>query len=147
MNAPAAVVFALLAGLAGSMQVAVMGRFGERIGSLEAFAFASLLTAALALAALLVVRQSATGFVEATRTPPWMWLGGFFGAFVVLTITATAPRIGVAAVVALLIAGQLAMGALIDRFGWFGVEEVPLGWERLLGIALLAAGTALVLRK
>jgi transporter family-2 protein len=84
---------------------------------------------------------------DAGDAPPWMWLGGVFGAFVVLTITVTTPRLGVAAVVALLIAGQLAMGALIDRFGWFGVERVPLGWQRLLGIALLAAGTALVLRK
>jgi bacterial/archaeal transporter family-2 protein len=129
------------------MQVAVMGRFGERIGSFEAFAVASVLTAALAAAALLVVRQSLGGVAEATKAPPWMWLGGLFGAFVVLTITVTAPRIGVAAVVALLIAGQLAMGALIDRFGWFGVEQVPLGWQRLFGIALLAAGTALVLKK
>jgi bacterial/archaeal transporter family-2 protein len=129
------------------MQVAVMGRFGERIGSLEAFAVAAVLTAALALAALLVTRRSLAGMGDAGDAPPWMWLGGVFGAFVVLTITVTTPRLGVAAVVALLIAGQLAMGALIDRFGWFGVERVPLGWQRLLGIALLAAGTALVLRK
>ena len=124
-----------------------MGRFGDRIGSFEAFAVAAVLTAAIAVAALLVARRSIAGMADAADTPPWMWLGGVFGAFVVLTITLTAPRIGVAAVVALLIAGQLAMGALIDRFGWFGVEQVPLGWQRLLGIALLAAGTALVLRK
>jgi transporter family-2 protein len=136
-----------VAGLAGSMQVAVMGKFGERIGSLEAFAFAALLTAAIAIAALLVARRSLAGIADAADTPRWMWLGGIFGAYVVLTITVTAPRIGVAAVVALLIAGQLAMGALIDRFGWFGVEKVPLGATRLAGIALLAAGTALVLRK
>ena len=124
-----------------------MGRFGARIGSFEAFAFASLLTAAIAVATLLVVRRSVAGLTDSVETPAWMWLGGIFGAFVVLTITVTAPRIGVAAVVALLIAGQLAMGALIDRFGWFGVDRVPLGAVRLLGIALLAAGTALVLRK
>jgi transporter family-2 protein len=124
-----------------------MGRFGDRVGSFEAFAVASLVTSALAVATLLVVRRSLAGIGDATGAPPWMWLGGFFGALVVLTITVTAPRIGVAAVVALLIAGQLAAGALIDRFGWFGVEKVPLGWQRLVGIALLAAGTALVLRK
>jgi bacterial/archaeal transporter family-2 protein len=129
------------------MQVAVMGRFGDRIGSFEAFAFASVLTGALALLALLAVRRSLAGMADASDTPAWMWIGGFFGAFVVLTITVTAPRIGVAAVVALLIAGQLAMGAVIDRFGWFGVDRVPLGWQRLLGVALLAAGTALMLRK
>jgi transporter family-2 protein len=94
-----------------------------------------------------VTRRSLAGLGEASEAPPWMWLGGLFGAFVVLTITVAAPRIGVAAVVALLIAGQLAMGALIDRFGWFGVDRVPLGWIRLLGIGLLAIGTALVLRK
>lgn len=124
-----------------------MGRFGERIGSLEAFAVAAVLTAAISVVALVLVRRSFAGMMDAADTPPWMWLGGLFGAFVVLTITVTAPRIGVAAVVALLIAGQLAMGALIDRYGWFGVEQVPLGWQRLLGIALLALGTALVLRK
>jgi bacterial/archaeal transporter family-2 protein len=129
------------------MQVAVMGRFGDRIGSFEAFAFASVLTALIAVVVLLMVRQSVAGVADAADTPAWMWIGGFFGAFVVLTITVTAPRIGVAAVVALLIAGQLAMGALIDRYGWFGVEKVPLGWQRLLGVALLALGTALMLRK
>jgi transporter family-2 protein len=129
------------------MQVAVMGKFGERVGSLEAFAFAALLTAAIAIAALLVARRSLAGIADAVDSPRWLWLGGVFGAFVVLTITVTAPRLGVAAVVALLIAGQLAMGALIDRFGWFGVDKVPLGATRLAGIALLAVGTALVLRK
>ena len=124
-----------------------MGRFGDRVGSLEAFAFASVLTAAIATIVLLVARRSLAGFGDATDAPPWMWLGGLFGAFVVLTITVAAPRIGVASVVALLIAGQLAAGALIDRFGWFGVDKVPLGWQRLLGIGLLALGTALVLRK
>jgi bacterial/archaeal transporter family-2 protein len=129
------------------MQVAVMGRFGDRIGSFEAFAVASLLTAAIAVVTLFVVRRSVAGVGDALETPAWMWLGGLFGAFVVLTITVTAPRIGVAAVVALLIAGQLVMGALIDRYGWFGVDRVPLGWQRLLGVALLALGTALMLRK
>jgi bacterial/archaeal transporter family-2 protein len=124
-----------------------MGRFGDRIGSLEAFAFASLVTGAIAALVLLVARRSLAGLGNAADAPPWMLLGGFFGAFVVLSITVTAPRIGVAAVVALLIAGQLAAGALIDRFGWFGVDKVPLGWQRLLGIGLLAIGTAFVLRK
>ena len=124
-----------------------MGRFGERIGSFEAFLIAAVMTAAIALAALLVARRSLAGLADATSAPAWMWLGGLFGAYVVLTITLTAPRIGVAAVVALLIAGQLAMGALIDRFGWFGVEQVPLSVQRIAGIALLAVGTGLVLRK
>src|SRR6188508_3772811 len=52
-----AAALALAAGLAGSVQAAVMGRFGERIGTLEAVAWASLLSLGLAVIVLLVVRR------------------------------------------------------------------------------------------
>src|SRR6266508_6832519 len=68
-----AVLLALLAGLAGSIQVAIMGRLGQRIGSFEALAWASLLSGALALAVLLAVRQSLVGISAAARQPTWLW--------------------------------------------------------------------------
>ena len=45
----------------------------------------------------------------------------------------------------ILIAGQLVMGAVIDRFGLFGVDQIAISWPRALGIALLGAGAALSL--
>jgi transporter family-2 protein len=69
------------------------------------------------------------------------------GVVVVLTITVVTPRIGAAATIGLLIAGQLAMGALIDRYGWFGVDKVPLTWTRGIGVLLLALGALLALRR
>jgi transporter family-2 protein len=69
------------------------------------------------------------------------------GVVVVLTITIVTPRIGAAATIGLLIAGQLAMGTAIDRYGWFGVEKVPLTSARGVGIALLAVGALLALRR
>jgi transporter family-2 protein len=47
----------------------------------------------------------------------------------------------------LLVAGQLAAGAVIDRYGLFGFERIALSWPRALGIALLAAGAILTLRR
>jgi transporter family-2 protein len=69
------------------------------------------------------------------------------GLIVIISITYAAPRIGAAATIGLLIAGQLAMGAAIDRFGLFGVEQIPISWERAVGIGLLAVGATLSLRK
>ena len=144
----AAVALALVAGLAGSIQVAVMGRFGERIGSFEALAANLAFSTVIAVTVLLVVRQSLAGFGEALRSPWWYWVGGGgMGAVVVLTITVVTPRLGAAATIALLIAGQLAMAAAIDRYGWFGVEKVALTWPRALGLLLLAAGAVLALRR
>jgi transporter family-2 protein len=69
------------------------------------------------------------------------------GLLVVFTITYAGPRIGVAATVGILIAGQLVMGAAIDRWGLFGSQQIRLHWPRLLDIVLLAVGSALSLRK
>lgn len=138
---------ALVAGVLGSVQVAIMGRFGDRIGSFEALAFSTVVTAVVAAAALLVTQQSLGGFEAAIRSPAWLWLGGLCGAFIVLSVTVAGPRIGTAATIALLIAGQLAMGAAIDRFGLFGLERIPLSSTRVVGLVLLAVGAALTLRK
>ncbi|HEV3390577.1 MAG TPA: DMT family transporter [Solirubrobacteraceae bacterium] len=35
---------------------------------------------------------------------------------------------------------------MIDRFGWFGLPHVAIGPTRLLGVALVIAGTVLVTR-
>ena len=137
----------VLAGLAGSIQVALMSRLGERIGVLEALGFSATVTAALAVVALAVAHRSLVGFARAVHQPWWMLLGGVMGLLIVFTITYAGPRIGVAATVGILIAGQLVMGAAIDRWGLFGSARIPIHWPRLAGILLLAVGAALSLRK
>ena len=144
MNA-LAVGLATLAGIAGSVQVAVMGRFGGRVGVVEALTFATGVQLLLAVTILLVSRQGTGRLASAFSLPPWMWIGGLMGLLVVFSITFAQPRIGATATIAILIAGQLAMGAVIDRFGLFGVAQIDLSWQRLLGLALLAAGAALSL--
>ena len=142
-----ATALAVAAGLAGSVQVALMSRLGERIGVVEALAFSTLLTAALAFVIVLVLRRSVNGYERALHQPWWMLLGGVMGLLIVITVTYGGPLIGVAATVGILNAGQLVMGAAIDRFGLLGSERIALHWPRLLGIALLAIGSALSLKK
>lgn len=138
-------MLSLLAGLAGSIQAAVMGRFGSRIGIFEALAFSSAVQAVLTAVVLVALRQSASGYSEATKQPPWLWLGGVMGAFIVLTVTFATPRIGTTATIGLLIAGQFAMSLLIDRYGLFGFAQIAVSWPRALGVVLLTVGAALSL--
>ena len=122
-----------------------MGRFGERVGSIEALAFSLAFSTLIATTLLLALRQSLGGFVEAARSPWWFWAGGVMGVLVVFAITVCAPRIGATATIGILIAGQLAMGVVIDRFGLFGLERVALSWPRAVGVVLLAVGAGLSL--
>ncbi|HEY7398675.1 MAG TPA: DMT family transporter [Gaiellaceae bacterium] len=142
---PSAVALTVLAGLAGSVQVAVMGRFGGRIGVVEALTFATAIQLVLSLAILLLARSGFGGLGGAFRAPSWMWLGGVMGLTVVFTITFAQPRIGATATIGILIAGQLVMGVLIDRFGLFGVDQIAISPVRLAGVALLGIGAALSL--
>jgi bacterial/archaeal transporter family-2 protein len=142
-----AVALSVAAGLAGAVQVAVMSRLGDRVGTFEALAFATALTAVLAALLLVAVRQSADGYAAAARQTPWLWSGAAMGLLIVYTITFAGGRIGTAATVGILIAGQLVMAAVIDRFGLFGLQRFPLHWPRVLGIVLLGVGAALSLRR
>ena len=143
----AAVALTVIAGLAGSVQVAVMGRFGDRIGVGEALVFSTAVQLALAAVILVAARAGFGGLGDAFRSPLWMWLGGVMGLTVVFAITFAQPRIGATATIGILIAGQLVMGAVIDRFGLFGVDQIGITWPRALGIALLGTGAALSLAR
>jgi transporter family-2 protein len=142
-----AAVLASAAGLGGAVQIAVQGRLGDRVGSLEAVATASLIGGLVALAVLLLARRSLAGIGEALGSPKWMLLGGFMSALIILAITVAGPRVGIVATTAVLIAAQFTLATAIDRYGWFGVERVALTWPRLLGIGLLVVGAALTLRR
>jgi bacterial/archaeal transporter family-2 protein len=142
-----AVGITLVGGIAGTVQVALMGRFGDRVGVVPAFAFAALVTAAIGLVLLLATRRSLAGYSHGVDSPRWMWLGGLMGAIVVLGITFAAPRIGTTSTVGIFVFAQFAAAAVFDRYGFFGVDRIPLGALRLAGLVLLGLGAALTLKR
>ena len=142
-----AAVLAFAAGLGGAVQIAVQGKLGDRVGSLEAVATASVIGVVLALSVLLIARRSLSGVGEAVTGPRWQLLGGIMSVFIVLALTIAGPRIGIVATSAFLIAAQFSLAAVIDRYGWFGVEQVAFSRPRVLGIGLLVVGAALTLRR
>ncbi|MDQ4082588.1 MAG: DMT family transporter [Actinomycetota bacterium] len=142
-----AVLVCIVAGIGGGVQAAVMGKFGERIGVVEAVAFSSVVTTSVAFASVLVYRQTLSGVADGLRAPPWLWIGGVMSALIVFAIALAPPRIGTTTTVALVIAGNLVGAVVIDRYGLFGLERIGLTWTRVVGVLLLAVGAALTLRR
>jgi bacterial/archaeal transporter family-2 protein len=81
---------------------------------------------------------------RADDAPWWVWTGGLLGAFYVLGSIVTAPKLGAATLVALILAGQAIASLAVDHFGWVGFEEQPITALRIVGVLLLAGGVALV---
>jgi bacterial/archaeal transporter family-2 protein len=141
-----AIVFSLAAGIAGAAQAAVSGALGRRVGTVGAAGLGVVLAAVLVVVLALALGRGGS-ILSAVQQPFWLWLGGLFGATVVLAIAYAPPRIGTFATVALLIAGQLAAGAAIDAFGVLGSPRIPVTVTRATGLVLVATGAALTLKR
>lgn len=100
----------------------------------------------LALAAIVVLSGKAGG-LSSTFDVSWYYLlGGLLGAIYVTNALIAVSVIGAGGVAAATITGQLAASVAVDRLGAFGLDQVPLTPERVLGVGLLLAGTFLVVR-
>jgi bacterial/archaeal transporter family-2 protein len=77
--------------------------------------------------------------------PWWGWLGGFAGAYYVVTVFTAIPEIGTAATVGLTISGQQLVAMLVDRYGLLRLPQRPISGLRLGGVVVLLLGVALIL--
>jgi transporter family-2 protein len=111
--------------------------------------FAALLSFAIGLAALLAVILLAQPRIATAplREVPWYaWAGGFYGAFFVAVSAYAAPRLGVASLIVIAVAGQMIAALAIDHYGALGLARSAVTPGRLLGILLVLAGVVLVRR-
>ena len=118
-------------------------RLSHFVGGPLRASFVSFAVGALVL--LVVVAIAARGGGHRVGAAPWwVWTGGALGAFYVSSTVYVAPRIGAATFFGILVAAQLVMSVVIDRFGLLGFPQRGLEPARLAGIALLVAGAILV---
>jgi bacterial/archaeal transporter family-2 protein len=126
-----------------ALQPPINSELGKRTSVLAA-AFISTGLATVVLGVLTVVLGEA-GHVRRVPHIPVIYLtGGLMGAALISVSLVTVRTLGAGGVVAATVASQLVVAALLDRFGVLGLERVGLTPGRLLGFALLLAGTALV---
>ena len=83
------------------------------------------------------------------RRRPCEWyllLGGALGAAYVFSALVLVSQIGAGAVAAATVTGQLTTSVILDRIGFLGLEQTSFSASRVAGVALLLAGTYLVVR-
>jgi bacterial/archaeal transporter family-2 protein len=147
MSRALAAGLAAAAGILVGLQAPVNARLGKEVGYLQA-ATISFTIGTLAL--ILVAGLSSgglSGIGNASKAPWWALIGGILGAFYVTIALVTVRTLGLSALTAIVVSGQLAIAVLVDRFGWLGIARQHIGVPRIIGLVLLLVGVVLVVRR
>jgi bacterial/archaeal transporter family-2 protein len=83
-------------------------------------------------------------FQQLREAPWWAWIGGLLGLFFIWCSIVIAPRIGVALMLGLVVAGQVAASTIIDHYGMLGAAVRPASFGRIAGVILVVVGVSLV---
>ncbi len=145
MDRGLAVVLTACAGGLVALQAPINAGLGKATGGLPA-ALVSFSVGSALLAAIVVLSGKAGGLAGAFDVSWYYLLGGLLGAAYVTTALIAVSAIGAGGVAAATVTGQLTAAVVIDRLGLFGLDQVPIGPARIVGVVLLLAGTFLILR-
>jgi transporter family-2 protein len=139
-----ALVAALAIGAAVAAQAPLNSQLGRHVGGLPATTIA-LGISFLCLFALTLIAGELAGFKDLGKPPLHVLIGGgIVGALYVGSIVWTVRALGVTGLSVVTLAGQFAAALAIDHFGWLGVDRSEVTVAKLAGVALVAAGTWLI---
>lgn len=135
-------LYALIAGAAMSFQGVMNTRLGDKVGVLETNAFVQLVGFVLAFGIALLFGK---GDIRQIGQAPWYsWMGGVLAPVITVTVMLAIAGLSPTVAISTILLSQLTVAALIDAFGWLGLEKLPFAWQKLLGVALMVGGVLLM---
>lgn len=139
-------LFAFLSGGLLTLMVLFNGQWAAQGTALFASWMAHGTGTVAAILFLMALRGPAQQAPATGKAPFWSYLGGLSGALtVMLTSTTVNSVLALSGTLALGLVGQAGYSLLADRFGWFGLPRRPTGPREAAALALILAGSFLVI--
>jgi transporter family-2 protein len=137
------ILIGLVGGVAVGLQSPMASMITQRLGLFESVFIIHLGGALIALIPLILYGSR----IREWRSVPWYVLGaGLFGLIVIASISYIIPRVGVAAAITTIVAGQLLVGTVLDHYGLLGTAVKPLDATRILGLGVVLVGVWLTVK-
>lgn len=138
-------VFAFVAGSATSVQIPVNAGLRTHLAHPMQATFVSFAVGMLVSLAYCLATGSPLPTTDGlARIPWWAWTGGILGTLYVASSVILSPRIGVAAMLSMVIAGQMLMSMVIDHYGLLNAAVYPITPQRFVGAILVAVGASVM---
>ena len=140
------ILLVFIAGGMVALQAPTNSMLARAGGSPVLAALISFTVGTMALLAVWLMSGNRPGTAAFAGLPWYAWIGGLYGAVFVAVAAYAAPKIGLATLITVGIAGQIAMALWIDHIGALGLPREPVNIGRLAGALLVLAGVVLVRR-
>lgn len=141
-----ALLSAAVSGIAMAIQGSLNTALSKKVGLVPGTFTVHLVGTIFALA-LLLFGVGKSQWQELPQVPWYNFIGGVLGVGIVYGVMIGIEKIGVAKATTAIIIGQMSTAALVDHFGWFGLEPVPFNWWKGVGIVLMAVSAWMLLHR
>lgn len=142
-----ALLWAVVMGALMPVQVGINARLHGLLAHPMVAAMVNMVVGALCVGLLVAVMRVPLPSVGALAALPWWgWFGGVIGAAFVASTLLLGPKLGAAALLALIVAGQMFASMALDHFGVLGFPHSPISLWRIAGALLLVTGVVLIVR-
>jgi transporter family-2 protein len=133
------------AGACIAIQAAANGSLRGNLADARWATFFSICGTFISAILMMIVSQPKLPAASGLRaTPWWNWIGGPLGAIIVFSGASLTPKLGAAAFIAAVVAGQLVSSLVLDTFGLLNIAQQPLSPGRIAGAAMVFGGVLLV---
>ncbi len=135
----------LIAGILNGLQTGMNAQLNKSLGQTI---LAAPIVYLAGLAAMLVAAPffgiKLGNYARLAETPWWAFLGGICGAVFIYAMLSTTQKVGAGVFMGVTVTAAVVTSVALDHFGAMGVDQHPAGLWRLVGLALMIGGVALI---
>ncbi|WP_353892221.1 DMT family transporter [Proteinivorax hydrogeniformans] len=136
---------AALSGAAMTFQGTVNSALGKKIGVIEM----ALVVHGVGLAASIIAVVffgAMPKFTLAKTHPHYFFIGGLLSVVIIVAVAFTIAKTGAALGISVILIAQLVTAVVLDHFGIFTLERIPIGATRIIGTVLMLIGARLLVK-
>ncbi|MDQ0151266.1 DMT family transporter [Eubacterium multiforme] len=131
-------IFAIVSGIAMSLQGVFNTRLGEKIGTWETNTIVQL--TGLIITLVITAFFGKGNFKALSDSNKIYLLGGALGVVIIFTVMMSIGSLGTTCAIGIILVAQLIAAAVIDYFGLFGSEKINFTLKEFIGVAIMIAG-------
>jgi bacterial/archaeal transporter family-2 protein len=140
-------IAALVTGITIGIQSFLSGRAGTMIGPVNTGFWTNFLGGTLAGILMLILSKFVNPSIGVINKPALIitFISGALGILIIMGISFSIARAGMAAGLAAVIFGQFLFGVIADTMGIAGLTPIPLDLRRVVGLIVMAVSVILLL--